>query len=81
MKILKNWEAIADLLSDGKRIITVDAVKKKWRNLHDSYKRIKCAQTGRGNDDEETSTNWRFFQSMLFLDRKVRHAARPHKVI
>uniref|UniRef100_A0A914EDF8 MADF domain-containing protein n=1 Tax=Acrobeloides nanus TaxID=290746 RepID=A0A914EDF8_9BILA len=67
MKVFENWEAIAELLSGGKRIITVDAVKKKWSNLHDSY-RIKRAQTGRGNDNEETPTNWPFFQPMLFLE-------------
>lgn len=54
-------------------------MKKKWRNLHDSYKRIKCAQTGRGNDDEETPTNWPFFQSMLFLE-DIKHFRRQSKL-
>ncbi|CAM4607827.1 unnamed protein product [Leuciscus chuanchicus] len=44
---------------------TAAFVKKKWENLKQKYKDLKCPQTGRGTEDgETTAASWKWYTAM-----------------
>ncbi|KAH7728428.1 Protein MADF-10 [Aphelenchoides avenae] len=61
------FEEIAETLSSGEAVLTARQIEKQWKNLKDTYVKVKK----KAQVDENgliVMPRWRFFNAMLFID-------------
>ena len=72
-EILENFRStFAEELCSRFKMNTVEGIKAQWKNLRDSYGKMKKkakGKSGAGLDDVQDKKDWPFFQNMRFLDQ------------
>ncbi|KAI1718079.1 alcohol dehydrogenase transcription factor myb/SANT-like domain-containing protein [Ditylenchus destructor] len=69
----ESFEDIADALKSLDSSLTGGAVEKQWKNLKDTYNKVKKKLVLNENGPNSTP-KWRFYHSMLFIDQGNVHA-------